>query len=99
MNPFNSIIWLYARKCHFLGANAGASGKVMYCNPDQGEFDNTRCQDGQRCVWEDIGFGLDFGVCKNGKNVNQCLPNLKDKVYCVCNKICESSTVVLFFVS
>jgi len=50
------------------GANGGASGKVMYCNPDQGEFDNTRCQDGQRCVWEDIGFGLDFGVCENVEN-------------------------------
>ena len=56
----------------FAGANGGAPGKGRHCNPDEGEFNNARCDDGQRCIWEAEDSDISVGVCKNGKNVNQC---------------------------
>jgi len=48
------------------GANGGAPGKGRHCNPDEGEFNNARCYDGQSCIWEMEDSDISVGVCKNG---------------------------------
>ena len=52
--------------------------KRRYCDPDLAEFNNGRCHDGERCIWEVEDSDISVGVCRNGNDIIQYLqPNIQ----------------------